>query len=227
MKGMLLMFALLWLGTPPAGAQNIARQVSNARSINALQDLAAPYFKTHPYNKSFSVFLQDLLNDPDLQDKVVNRRTDSTFFYIGGTYQRHNPFVYRPTTVKLVIAESEFTDSDTSRYRDTVVYCQLLVMADSTEKARQFVQKEYSRLLRKASRSFTHKSYTMSQADRVAEGEVTNSFISPFAVSPLTLGWGREAASRAYIFSVTLLLKVNGNWAEMVTLPQEPIRAVE
>ncbi|HEY1115052.1 MAG TPA: hypothetical protein VGE66_15890 [Chitinophagaceae bacterium] len=227
MKGLLLMISFLWLDTPPAGAQNIARYVSNARSINALGDLAAPYFKTHPYNKSFSVFLQDVLNDPDLQKKVVNRRTDSTFFFVSGTYQRYNPFVYRPTSVRLAIAESEFTDSDTSCYRDTVVYCQLLVTADSTEKARQFVQKEYSRLLRKASRFFTHKSYTMSRANRVAEGEVTDSFISPFAVSPLTIGWGREAATRAYIFSVTLLLKVNGNWAEMVTLPQEPIRAGE
>lgn len=227
MKGLLLMFALLWLGTSPAGAQNIARYVSNARSINVLQDLAAPYFKTHPYNKSFSVFLQDVLNDPDLQDKVVSRRTDSSFFFLSGTYQRYNPFVYRPTSVKLVIAESEFTDSDTSHYRDTVVYCQLIVKADSTEKARQLVTKEYSRLLRKASRSFTHKSYTISQVNRVTEGEVTNSFISPFAVSPLTIGWGREAATRTYTFSVTLLLKVNGNWAEMVILPQEPIRAVE
>ena len=224
MKTLLLMLALLCLGTPPAGAQNIFLEVTTERSLSALQELAAPYFKTLPYHKSFSSFLQDVINDPDLQQKVVNRRTDTTFFYVSGTYKRYNPFVYRPTQVKLVIAESEYAYSDTSSYRDTVVYYQLIVTADTSEKAKQFAKKEYGRVLRKASRSFTHESHSLNQRKSVAEGELTNSFIHPFAVSPVAIGWGREASTRAYVFSLTLCLKVNENRAGMVTLPQEPIR---
>jgi hypothetical protein len=224
MKGLLLMTALLWLGRLSAGAQNILLEATSIHGTTILQELAAPYFKTVPYNKSFSAFLQEVINDPELQDKKVSRRTDTTFFYVSGVYQRYNPFLYRPTKVKLIIAESEFTYSDTSQYRDTVVYYQMVVTTDTTEKAKQFVQKEYNRLLRKAGRSFTHQTYGLGQNNSAEEGEITNSFIAPFAVSPLTFAWGRETTTHEYAFSLSFRMKVNENRAGMVTLPQEPIR---
>lgn len=227
MKGLLLMMTLLAGGSMTCGGQNLALEMTSNYSISTLQDLAAPYFKTLPYHKSFSAFLQEVINDPDLQDKVVHRRTDTTFFHVSGTYQRYNPFIYRPTTLKLIIAESEFAYSDTSQYRDTVVYYQLLVTTDTTEKGKQFVQKEYNRLLRKAGRNFTHQTSALGAANSAADGEITYSFITPFAVSPLTLAWGRETTSREYAFSLSLCLKVKENRAGMVTLPQEPIRAAK
>jgi hypothetical protein len=224
MKALLLMITLLWLGASPAGAQNVLLEASSQMSLTTLQDLAAPYFKTIPYHKSFSAFLQEVINDPDLQDKEVHRRTDSTFFHVSGNYQRFNPFIYRPTKVKVIIAESEFSYNDTTSYTDTVVYYQLLVTTDTTEKGKQFVQKEYNRLLRKAGRTFTHQTYALGKETSAAEGELTNSFIAPFAVSPLTIAWGREATTQHYAFSFSLCMKVNENRAGMVTLPQEPIR---
>jgi hypothetical protein len=223
MRGLLLIVACFCLGTLQAGAQNTMLQAVNEASITTLQDLTASYFKSTPYNKSFSGFLQEIMNDPDLQDKVINRRTDSTFFYISGTYRRFNPFIHRPTILKLIVAESEFTDSDTSSYKDTVMYCQLLVTIDTTGKSGQFVKKEYNRLLRKAGRAFTHQTYALGQENSANKGEITNSFITPFAVSPLTIAWGRHEATHEYVLSISLRLKVTENRAAMVTLLNEPI----
>lgn len=221
------MITLLWMGAAPAGAQNPVLEITHQMSITTLQQLTAPYFKTLPYNKSFSSFLREVMSDPDLQDVEVNRRTDSTFFYVSGTYRRYNPFIYRPTTVKVIIAEAEFSDSDTSNYKDTVVYYQLLVTTDSTPQSRQFVEKEYNRLLRKGGRNFSHKTYAPRLENNASEGAITHSFSPPFNVSPLTLAWGREADTRLYAFSLTLLMKVKENRAGMVTLPQESIRTIQ
>ena len=66
MKGLLLL-ACFCLGGVSLTAQTAVLEVSNNKSIATLQTVAAPYFKTLPFNKSFSQFLQELINDPDLQ----------------------------------------------------------------------------------------------------------------------------------------------------------------
>ena len=223
MKGLLL-FACICLAKTLLMAQTAVLEVSNNQSIATLQTVAAPYFKTVPFNKSFSQFLQELINDPDLQQKEVSRRTDSTFFFAGGTYKRFNPFLYRPTTVKITVAEAEFSESDSSSYRDTVVYYQLIVTADSTSQGEQFVKKEYQRLLRKHDKKFTYSAYPLYKDKPAGKGDVAICFMDLFAVSPLTVAWGREEGSRNFAFSISFRMKVQENRATMVTLPQEPIR---
>lgn len=223
MKGLLLMITLLWLGTAPAGAQNPVLEAFTQKSITNLQGITASYFKHLPFNKNFSTFLREIIADPDLQYKVEQRRTDSTFFYFSGTYSRHNPFIYRPSTIKLIIAEAEFRASDTSAHVDTVVYCQLVVTSDSSTRSEAFVQKEYNRLLRKCTPRFTYDTYGLGAVNSAQKGQVAHCFYAPFAVSPLTVAWGRNEATREYVFSISLRMKVQANRAGMVTLPYEPL----
>ena len=203
--------------------QTAVLEASNNNCINILQNLAGPYYRVHPFNKDFSAFIAQVVADPDLHSKKVERRTDSTFFFVGGTYQRYNPFIYRPTTVRLVVAESEFTYSDSSDYKDTIIYYQLIVTADTSAQAEHFVKKEYHKLLRKYDKRMKFSTYPLGKENSSRQGEATLCFINPFAVSPLTLAWGRDEQSRAYLFSITLRMKVKENRAFMVTLPHEPI----
>jgi hypothetical protein len=124
----------------------------------------------------------------------------------------------------VAVIESEFSDSDTSSYRDTVLYYQLLVTTDSTAQSEQFVKKEYNRLLRKYDDKFTFNTQPLNEANSAQKGEIAIGFFNLFAVSPITIAWGRELASRNYVFSLTLRMKVQENRATLVTLPQEPIR---
>lgn len=227
MTRLLLMITLLWVGTTTARAQNPALYYSYRMGLTLLQDITKPYFKTVPYDKLFSSFLHEVLNDPDLQGKVVKPRTDSTFFYTSGTYKRFNSLIYRPTTLKLIVTEALFSASDTSSHVDTVIYCQLLVTTDTTARSEQFVKKEYSRLLRKYDRKFTYDTYPLGAPNGANRGEVAHCFIAPFVVSPLTVAWGRNEATREYVFSISLRMKVQENWAGMVTLPHEPIRIAQ
>jgi hypothetical protein len=222
MKGLLL-FACLTLGRVTLVAQTTLLEGTNNISITTLEGIAAPYFKSVPYGKSFSSFLQDFLNDPDLQQKVFDRRTDSSLFFASGTYKRHNPFIYRPTTLKLTIAESELAYNDSTHYRDTVLSCHLLVTTDTTSRAEGFVKKEYNRLLRKTANRFTQSTFELDKENGLAKGAATNCFIAPYAVSPLTIAWGRKEATREYVFYISLFFKVKGNKAEMITLPNESI----
>lgn len=227
MNRLLLLLACLLVGVAPLQAQDPVLKELNSRSVAAVQSITGTYFKTLPYQKPFSRFLQELLADSDLQDKVVNQRTDSTFFYFSGTYKRFNSFIYRPTTLKLIVAESEFAPSDTSSYKDTVVYCQLLVTADTTERGRDFVKKEYSRLLRKSTPEFYHSSYALGSQSNAHSGELSHCFIQPFAVAPLTIAWARNKDTREYTLSISLAMKVKANEAGMITLPQETVYSTQ
>jgi hypothetical protein len=227
MKKRHLLCMLFLIGGAAVKGQHPVLEITSNMGITALKQVADPYFKAEPYDKSFSQFLQEFINDPDLQYKVLNKRTDSTFFFASGTYKRFNPFIYRPTTLKAAIIESEFSDSDTSSYRDTVIYYQLLVTADSTAQSEQFVKKEYHRLLRKHGDKFTFNTQTLNDANGAQKGEIAIGFFNLFAVSPITIAWGRELASRDYVFSLTLRMKVKENRAVMVTLPREPMRALQ
>ena len=224
MKKLLLVCLALWATGFGVSGQNAVFEMTSNLGVATLQQVAAPYIKLDPYKNSFSQFLQEFINDPDLQYKVLNKRTDSTFFFASGTYKRFNPFIYRPSSLKVAIIESEFSDSDTSSYRDTVVYYQLLVTADTTAQSEQFVKKEYSRLLRKHNDKFTFNIQPLNDTNNAQKGEIAIGFFNLFAVSPITIAWGRELASRNYVFSLTLRMKVQGNRATLVTLPQEPIR---
>lgn len=223
MKGLLL-FACICLGKVSLMAQTAILEATNSMSVTTLENIATSYFKSVPYNKDFSQFLKELMTDPDLQDKQLSRRTDSTFFFVSGTYKRFNPFIYRPTTVKITVVEAEFSDSDTSSYRDTVMYYQLIVSTDSTAQSEQFVKKEYQRLLRKHDKKFTFSTYPLQKDNTASKGEVSICFMDVFAVSPLTVAWGREETTSNYAFSLTFRMKVRENRATMVTLPHEPIR---
>jgi hypothetical protein len=224
MKKLLLVWLALTATAFGVMAQNAVLEMTSNVGVANLQQVAQPYFKLDPYKNSFSQFLQEFINDPDLQYKVLNKRTDSTFFFASGTYKRFNPFIYRPTTLKVAVIESEFSDSDTSSYRDTVLYYQLLVTTDSTAQSEQFVKKEYNRLLRKHDDKFTFNTQPLNEANSAQKGEIAIGFFNLFAVSPITIAWGRELASRNYVFSLTLRMKVQENRATLVTLPQEPIR---
>ena len=66
-----------------------------------------------------------------LQLKTYDRRTDSNFFFITGTYKNFNPFRYAPKELRLVVAEEEIIHADSLKTHDTIINLQIMGVTDT------------------------------------------------------------------------------------------------
>ena len=188
---------------------------------SSLGIVAEKFFRTHPFNSKFSTFILNLQRDPWLKIEDLNRRTDSTFFYLKGTYHHFNPFHYETQQVMLIVAEEEIAYSDSLRTHDTIMNLQLIGMIDSSTAIEKTVQKELKRFHNTYSKQFDDfTSRTLKWEDKIT-GEIISYFVSPFSISPLTIAWGVLPESAQYSFSIILRFKVSENQVIYITQPGE------
>src|SRR6187551_4010596 len=81
--------------------------VNTSYSQNPLQSLLKTYFRSHPFDMRFSSFIASLQQDPWFTIETYDRRTDTSFFYLTGTYKNFNPFRYPSVELRLILAEQE------------------------------------------------------------------------------------------------------------------------
>jgi len=190
-------------------------------SQSPLQSVAKSYFRTHPFNSKFSTFILNLQRDPWFTINEFNRRTDSTFFYLSGTYKNFNPFHFPPTELKLIVAEEEIIYSDSLKTHDTIMNLQLIGVIDTNASSSKLVEKEFKKFHQSQSKffdDFIHKSLGGPQN---ATGEINNYFISPFTVSPASVAWGLMPVTNQFTFAITIRFKVMENQANYITQPGE------
>jgi len=190
--------------------------------INAqspLEPVLKSYFRTHPFDTRFSSFIISLQQDPWFTIKDYNRRTDSTFFFLSGTYKNFNPFHFQPKEVKLIVAEQEFVHSDSLQTLDTIINIQLLGIADTNILSQPLIAKEYSRFFRKYSPGFWKSTYEKGEQGNKIASEVSNLFVFPFLISPITVAWGHMPVTKEYVFTITLRCKVKQNIADLILTP--------
>lgn len=206
MKDFLLGFCFL-LSTAASPAQN------------PLQKVLKNYFRTHPFDRTFSSFITSLQQDSWFRIDVYNRRTDSSFFYLAGHYINFNPFQYPAREVKLIIAESEYKHNDSLETLDTIINLQMLGITDTSRKAAQYVEKEFRRFHKIYAPLFWQTTYDYAQKKGQRSAELYNYFIYPFSISPVTIAWGLLPETEQYTFTLTLRCKVRENIADLILAP--------
>lgn len=188
-----------------------------AYSQDPIQTIAKNYFRTHPFDSKFSSFILNLQKDPWFTIEEINRRTDSSFFYLTGTYKNFNPFRYPPSELRLVVAEEEIIYSDSSQTQDTIINLQLIGVVDSTAASIKLVEREFNRFHQSQSKRFNDFAYKKA----IKTGELYNYFVAPFSVSPVTIAWGLMPETRQYGFALTIRFKVIENQAVYIIQPGE------
>ena len=119
--------------------------VSTGHSQNPIQSALKNYFRTHPFDMKFSSFITSLKQDPWFTIDTYGRRTDTSFFFITGTYKNFNPFRFVPKELRLIVAEEEIVHGDSLQTHDTIMNLQLLAISDSGEINSKLVEKEFKR----------------------------------------------------------------------------------
>ena len=196
--------------------------VSTGYSQNPIQSVLKTYFRTHPFDMKFSSFITSLQHDPWFTLETYGRRTDTSSFFITGTYKNFNPFRFVPKELRLIVAEEEIVHTDSLKTQDTIMSLQLLAISDSGEVNSKIVEKEFKRFHNNQEKRF---SSSTSNSYKEKDGSLTtrsyNYFISPFSIAPVTIAWGILPGSNQYAFVITIRFKVKENSAMYVVSPGE------
>jgi hypothetical protein len=187
-----------------------------AYSQGPIQLISKNYFRAQPFEGRFSSFVTSLQQDPWFTLETYHRRTDSSFFFITGTYKNFNPFRYLPKEIRLVVAEEEIIHVDSLKTHDTIINVQLMGISDTGFVNSKAAEKEFKRF---------HNNYVARFSSSIHEsldeiGEVYNYFILPLSISPVTIAWGRLATNQ-YTFTITIRFKLKENIATYIMAPGE------
>jgi hypothetical protein len=193
--------------------------ISFVQAQNPLQKVLKSYFRSHPFDTRFSSFITSLQKDPWFTIEEYSRRTDTSFFYLTGTYKNFNPFRYQAKEVRLIIAEVEFIHADSLKTLDTIINIQLMKITDTGIADKTAVSKEFSRFHKNHFSGFWKNNYDNFKSKGEMIAEVYHYFIYPFSIPPVTVAWGSIPASKEYTFTITLRCKVKQNIADLIMPP--------
>ncbi len=188
--------------------------ITNAQG--PLAPIMKSYFRINPFEMRFSSFIISLQQDPWFTIETYERRTDSTFFFLSGTYKNFNPFQFKANNVHLIIAEEDFKHKDSLNTLDTMIIIQLIGLADSARSSTALVSKEFSRFQRKYSSNFWKTDYSNDEFLKTKKWELMNCFVFPYSISPLSIAWGRMPDTHEYSFIITIRCKVKENQADFI-----------
>lgn len=182
-----------------------------SHSQSAVYKIAHSYFRSDPFQSEFSTFLNHLLSDPTLTDKILEKKTDSSLFYFQGTYATHNPFFFKPTKVKVILTETPIP-LDSLR-ADTVYTYQLLAYDKDSKEGVQELKKEFEKIYRRYKSGFTRDVYITSPAGSKLKGEGYNFFDEFHAVSPFAITRFDADENKEICLVLTIRMKSDDNKA--------------
>lgn len=192
----------------------------SAKAQPSLMDMINHYFKANPFEQSFSSFLTSILTDHHFIREELNKRTDSNLFFLKGHYTDFMPVEMSPVQTEIRVAEVEFNHTDSLQTPDTMIVYQLLCIADSTEKAKDQVKKEFKKFNRRYKDTFINNEYKYTTGtDGLPGMELYNYFIPFLLVSPVTAAWGKMPDNKSYVFTLTIRMKQSQNQAALIHPP--------
>lgn len=191
----------------------------HAPAQQTIADISKAYYRSNPFDKEFSAFLNHLLNDPTLTNKIVMKRTDTSLFYFRGEYTQHNPFSFKAIRTEVILSETELQLADSNYQTDTILLYQILGYTKEGKQGLDEVKKDYNRFNRKFGQIFFDMETRNLTKNNHVSGAISNYFVWHNLLSPLTIAWAELSEKDENVFALTIRIKVRENIA---MLPEPP-----
>lgn len=184
-----------------------------------LEQVAANYFRSDPFNQEISSFLQHLTQDPTLLNVTQLKRTDTSLFYFRGEYQNHNPFFFKAKRTEVIFAEEVIVLNDSLKLVDTVFSYQVAGYTGEGKDGRDEVEEEFKRFGRRYHKKFYQNDITELKSASEVYGRIQNYFNDFSFLSPLSVAWQKISTRHENVFVITLRFKASDNWAVLPITP--------
>lgn len=151
------------------------------------------------------------MNDPTITQSNILLKTDSTLFFMEGTYSTHRPFFFRPDKVKVILAERQ-TESDSLNPPQSVFLYQLVAYAPKGKEGLSDVKNEYEKLVRQYKRSFDMNHPRELKEGATVTGEVRDFYFANVAFPIITMAWSTNE-DNGNVLAITIRFFVYDNRA--------------
>lgn len=180
------------------------------------------YFRHDPFEKPFAQFLSSLLNDPALTEKDIKKKTDSTLFFLQGTYRAYRPFFFPATHCRVVLAEQqEFTDSTETEAYTFFVY-QLIGYAAPGDEGVRDVKEEFERLQRKWKKGLVDNGHRELKRGSETSGMIADYHYGYMLFNPVSIAWASSAGKKENIIALTVRFLLRENQAFLPITANSP-----
>lgn len=180
------------------------------------------YFRQDPFKMEFSRFVPALMNDPGLTEKKINKKTDSTLFYLQGRYNSYYPFTITTTHCKIILAEQEeYLDSSMNNTFTYFVY-QLIGYASPGEEGLNDVRQEYEKLHRRFKKEMEVNELKELKNEGVQSGAIMNYTFKNMVFYPVTVAWASSADHKENIIALSVRFFMSDNQAYLPIPPDSP-----
>jgi len=159
------------------------------------------------------------MNDSEIMNPVVIKRTDTSLFYFKGDYKNFNPFFFKPVRTMVVFAEKEIILNDSLHLLDTVITYQIAGYSPDGEEGVKDVMQEFKRFDRKYLKKFKSSDFTELKSNGEVYGGIRNYFTGLSYLSPLSAAWQKIGDNRGNVFVITLRFKMSENDAILPVTP--------
>jgi hypothetical protein len=176
-------------------------------------DIAKMYYRSNPFENEFSQFLNHLMNDPALLNKTIHKKTDSTLFFLEGNYTSHNPFFFKASHTKIILAEKEDATNDSLQYIQTTFIYQLIAYSSPGEEGIKDVREEFEKFCRHYKKKFEGENYKELKTGKEQAGEIRDYSLKYIGLYPLTVAWATSKEHNDNIFALTIRFRVFENQA--------------
>ena len=186
---------------------------------DGLYQFSKSYYRSDPLIGEFSGFLDHLLKDPSLQDKEIQKRTDSSLFYFSGFYTNYNPFFFKPKKLQILLQETAVQYAD-SLPHDTIFIYQLLAYAGSDAKGQREVKREFEKIHRVFNKRFYNSNYQDLKKGEAIAGGMHNYFVAFSGLAPISTAWGK--LDNDFVLNISLRFKASQNRAVLAASLYHP-----
>jgi hypothetical protein len=176
-----------------------------------LYKFADEYFRSDPFKGQFSDFLKHLINDPDISNKDIQKRTDTSFYTFYGTYKTYNPFFFKPKRIEILLQQVSIAFSDSAKAADTIFQYSLLAYLEDDKKGREELKKEFEKIHRQTQRKFFDTGYKEMSKGNEITGAFHNYFVPYYSLAPATVLWSEVKDKNELVLNITLRFKTEEN----------------
>jgi hypothetical protein len=180
-------------------------------TLQGLYKFADQYFRSDPFKGQFSSFLKHLINDPDISNKNIQKRTDTSFYSFYGVFKTYNPFFFKPKRIEIVLQEASVAFSDSAKAEDTIFTYQMLAYLEDDKKGREELRKEFEKINRQTKRKFYDTAYKEKMEGNQITGAWHNYFVPYYTLAPLTILWSELKDRHELVLNITLRFKTEVN----------------